>query len=68
MSLILLLEDSANQRSRIVTILHLAGYKVRSAADWTQCRLALSEFTPDLVLVDVKISRACRGETSLRCS
>ncbi len=55
MALILLLEDSPHQRARIVTILSSAGHKVRSVTNWAQCREALNEMTPDLVLLDVNL-------------
>jgi DNA-binding response OmpR family regulator len=61
-ALILVLEDSPNQLARIASVLSAAGHTVREAEDWAQCRAALSEITPDLVLLDVNLAGMQGGD------
>jgi CheY-like chemotaxis protein len=62
MGCILVIEDSLPQLSRIASILRSAGHEVHEAEDWAQCRAALQEISPDLVLLDVNLSGMQGGD------
>jgi PleD family two-component response regulator len=55
MPFILILDDSpkSDQFAQIVRVLASAACTVRAVQDWAQCHAALSESTPDVVLLDV---------------
>jgi DNA-binding NtrC family response regulator len=52
---ILIVDDEANARSALSEILHQDGYTTETAADGFKALGKLSEFTPDIVLTDLKM-------------
>jgi DNA-binding NtrC family response regulator len=62
---ILVVDDEANARRALVTLLGEEGYEVREASDGAEALAALEDFSPALVLTDVRMPRM-DGLTLLR--
>src|SRR5690606_40294450 len=52
---ILVVDDEASIRDLVTTALEFVGYDVRSAADGYACLTAVSEDSPDLIVLDVNM-------------
>jgi two-component system, OmpR family, response regulator len=52
---ILVVDDEASIRDLVTTALEFVGYKVRAASDGYECLAAVTEQTPDLIVLDVNM-------------
>lgn len=61
----LLVEDDGNERELLAGLLRMSGYDVVTSRDGLEALEYLEEYTPDVVLLDMRMPR-CDGPTTIR--
>jgi CheY-like chemotaxis protein len=62
MACILIIEDSPAQLEHVLGILRTAGHDAHGAEDWAQCRAALQNLEPQMVVLDINLSGMQGGD------